>query len=350
MSVEKLEAYADIKVIEDLSSVPEHIRNQLEEGDMLIKAQTLTTDFLPEPWLKTLAKDSLNNRVLWRHKDPESVEKGHVYGRTLSAEVKANKKGKLGIESYERLFKGISPDCPQEKLKKWVKLKYEKGEDVGISKGFIVYRDKNGNIYRVFALEDSITHIPACKDCITNEVFQMEDEKKILESKDKEIEALQSELDQAKLQLEEKGKEFNNLKVKLEELEAIVETKETEKLSLEDRVIALKDEMKKLEVHWEEKLESIKKEPYLVKLEKLEDPEIFDLIKSKDAKWLKERLEKKEKETNGGQVITKSLSEEKKELEGEEDKVKNVGIEAFRNNPNLQALIKEMETKGTEWY
>ena len=90
--------------LSEQKELPQEILNQLEEGDMLLKARSIHEKFLPEPWLTKLADDSVKQRVLWRHRDPEDKEKrGFIYGRNVHNEVKDG-----FIESYYRIFGAFS--------------------------------------------------------------------------------------------------------------------------------------------------------------------------------------------------------------------------------------------------
>ena len=330
MTENKIEQEFEINKLEDKSSVPELIRKHLKEGDMLLSAYTLNTDFLPTKWLVELAKDSYNQRVVWRHKDPEMG--GRFYGRNIGNEV-IEHDGKDTIKSHYRIFGGPE-DSWNDKLQKYVKLKLEAGEPAGISKGFIVNRcPKNGEITRVFALEDSITYKPKCKACITTEVFQMEDKDKL--EKQMEIKQLQDELNSAKLQLEERESAFDEMKLKIEKFEADLEAKDEEKKSVEDKLIDVSNTLKKLEA----KLVDQERAPYIAKLEELEKTKgsmlVFGIMKDRKITEIEERIEELKKLENGTQVVTKTLKQEAKEAnesDDDDEKPKDVGIKAFSNN------------------
>lgn len=344
MNIEKVEQECSLEIYEDHKSVPQEIAAKAEEGDLLIKSESLTPEFLDSPWMKVLANDSVNQRFLWRHRDPENPEvRGIPYGRILSAKI--NEKGNM--ESWYKILKKLSDDDPYDKLQTWVKKRTKKGQKVGISKGYIVNRDKNGNIIRVFALEDSITYKPKVKQALVQEVIQMEGDKekdkKTVEKEDKEIGKLTKELDEAKLQLEQKDEVLKNLEAKIVEFEAVVKGKETEKKTLEEKLIELSDSLDKMNANFDGyKLEANKK-PYLDRLKELEDPTIFEIIQDKDVEWLKKRLEDKEKEADAPRITTKSLDQEQLEAEEEELKAKDIGNQAFRNNPKVQAMVAKYE-------
>lgn len=355
MAIEKLEEECTFEILEDLSKVPEHIRNQLKPGEQLAIAETLNTNFLPKDWLEILAEDSKNQRVLWRHKDPENPKvRGHVYGRVIEENVVPYDEEKYKIKSYNRIFDGPE-GSPQMDLQEY--LRTAKPKDSGWSKGFIVNRNKNGDIYRVFALENSVTFKPACKRCKTQEVIQMESK----EEYENKIKELQTKLNDAKLQLEAKDKSLNDLEQRVGKIDTLLASKDDEKLSLEDRVIGLMDKLNS----FESKFEYLKVKPILDQLRELEDPEVFKFYedgKSREEKWLLVRLEKKKKELAGAaaSVETKTLDEETKEqLEKDDDKPKKLGLEVFRNNPALLKKIGAMkaedkiiglETGDGAWY
>jgi chromosome segregation ATPase len=167
----------------------------------------------------------------------------------------------------------------------------------------------------------------------------MEGEEKVSTLKE-EIAKLREQLDGAKLQLEQKDAAFVKLEGKVNEYESLIESSKTEKLSLEERIIELSDSVKKFEAQFV----YLEKKPYLEQLKELEDPEIFEMEKDKSVEWLKARLEKVKKEKDGPQVQTKTLEDEKAELEDTDNKEKEVPFaSAFRNNPTLAKEIASMK-------
>lgn len=354
--IEKLEEDFKYELVENQDEIPEEIREKVKPGELLVVGETLNTDFLPKEWLEELAKDSENQRILWRHKDPENPEhRGQVYGRVIKEVVVPDEKNpnEHKIKSYNRIFDG--PDgSPQKDFQAY--LKTAKPEDAGWSKGFLINRDKkNGDIYRVFALENSVTFMPAYKQSKTTEVIQMES-KEEYESKIKE---LQDKLNDAKLQLEAKDKALEDLNERVSKIDTLIASKDDEKLSLEDKVIGLVDQLN----NFEAKFDYLQKKPYLDQLAELEDPAVFEFYKdgkSRDEPWLKKRLETlKGKDNGAAKVVTKTLDEEGKEQLEDEPEPKKLGMEVFRNNPDLLKKIGAMkaqdnkfglETKDGAWY
>lgn len=353
--IEKLEEDFKYELVENQDEVPEDVKEKVKPGELLVVGETLNTDFLPKDWLEELANDSENQRILWRHKDPENPEhRGQVYGRVIKEVVVPDEKNpnEYKIKSYNRVFDGPE-GSPQKDFQAY--LKTAKPEDAGWSKGFLVNRNKNGDIYRVFALENSVTFMPAYKQSKTTEVIQMES-KEEYESKIKE---LQTKLNDAKLQLEAKDKALEDLNQRVSKIDTLIATKDDEKLSLEDKVIGLVDQIK----NFEAKFDYLQKKPYLDQLAELEDPQVFEFYKdgnSRDEKWLKKRLEDlKKKAAGAATVVTKTLDEDGKEQLEEEPSPKTLGMEVFRNNPDLLKKIGNMkandakvglETKDGAWY
>ena len=353
--IEKLEENFSFNIIENELDIPEDIRGKLQPGDLLVIGESLNTNFLPEKWLKILAEDSQNQRVLWRHKDPENPEhRGQVYGRVLKEIVIPDVKNpdEYKIKSYNRVFNG--PDgSPQNDFQEYLKTAQPK--DSGWSKGFLINRDKNGDIYRVFALENSVTFKPACKQCKTTEVIQMESK----EEYESRIKELQAKLNDAKLQLEAKDDALEKLVTRVSKIDTLLASKDDEKLSLEDKVIGLVDQLKTFET----KFDYLQKKPFLDQLAELEDPAVFEFYKdgkSRDEAWLKKRLEDLKKKAGGAAtVVTKTLDKEGKEQLEADDVPKPLGMEVFRNNPDLLKKIGAMktedakiglETKDGAWY
>jgi len=353
--IEKLEEDFTFELIENQDDIPEDIRDKIQPGEMLVVGDTLNTNFLPKDWLEKLAEDSQNQRVLWRHKDPENPEhRGQVYGRVLKEIVVPDEKNpdEYKIKSYNRVFDG--PDgSPQKDFQEY--LKEARPEDSGWSKGFLINRDKNGDIYRVFALENSVTFKPACKQCKTTEVIQMESK----EEYEVIIKELQAKLNDAKLQLEAKDSALETLNTRVSKIDTLLASKNDEKLSLEDKVIGLVDQLKT----FEDKFDYLQKKPYLDALAELEDKDVFDFYKdgkTRDESWLKKRLEDlKKKAAGAATVVTKTLDKEGKEQLEADDIPKQLGMEVFRNNPTLLKKIGAMktedakiglETKGGAWY
>lgn len=320
MSKQKTEKMA----LELPSETPSEFADKLEDGDMVVKARSLHKKFLPEPYLTKLAEDSVNQRVLWRHRDPENPEdRGRVYGRVLKAEAKDD-----FIESYYRIFGG-SEDSPEAKIQELIKSQLEAGDPIGISKGYLTQSDKNGT-KRVLSLEDSITYKPACKACKTEEVItQME------EDLDKKIKKLQEELNDTKLQLEEKEAQESKYKEKLDELEAKVETKEStieeerDKVNkMEDKKTQLEDKLLKLSEEFQEfkaQKEAEKRKPLIDEIFKYEQSEILkDVYQDMSINKLEEHLEEVKGKHSQPQVTVTELEEEAKE----ELEKKDVGIKA----------------------
>ena len=320
------------------------IVNQLEKGDMLLKARSIHEKFLPEPWLTKLAEDSVKQRVLWRHRDPEDKDKrGFVYGRNIHNVVKDG-----FIESYYRIFGG-KDGTPEDKLQKLIKLKLEAKEPIGISKGFLKRLDKNGDIARVISLEDSITYKPQCERCITQEVLVEMEEKELKE----QIEKLTQELDNTKMQLEttneqleSKDTEIETIKsefsVKLEAIETKVGTKDAEKEQFEEKYVKLKDEFNTFKITYEAE----KKQPYIDELYKLEkDDDLLEIYPTWDEKKLAERLVKKKLKANAAKVMITSLEEEKMKVEKELYE-KDVGLQALKGwNPEYIKIMENLEAQ-----
>jgi hypothetical protein len=343
MTLEKFEQECTFEILEDTKSVPKHILDQVQPGELLVVGETLNSNFLPKKWLDVLAKDSKNQRVLWRHKDPENPEvRGHVYGRIIEESVIPYGDEEYKIKSYNRIFNG--PDgSPQKDLQEY--LIKAKPKDSGWSKGFIVNRAKNGDIYRVFSLENSVTFKPACKRCKTQEVIQMESK----EEYEIRIKELQTKLNDAHLQLEAKDTALTALEARVGKIDTLLASKDDEKLSLEDKVIGLIDQLKSFET----KFEFMQVKPIIDQLRELEDPEVFKFYedgKSRDEAWLIARLEKKKKEKTGAaaSVVTKTLDEESKEQNEGDDKPKKLGLEVFRNNPALLKKIGAMKAEDAK--
>jgi hypothetical protein len=331
MPEEKIEEKFTLELVQD---VPERFRDKLKPGDMLINARSIHNTFLEQPWQSELAKDSLNNRLLWRHRDPENPKlQGLVFGRNLEETV-----GDDGFSnSWYRVFGGPE-DGSEIKMQKLIKLRHESGDPIGISKGFIKHYDKNGEIRRVVALEDSITYKPQCNQCTTQEVIiQMEDEIK------EQIEKLQKELNDTKLQLEVKDKtlaekedtmkkletERGVFKDKLDELESKLNASKDEKTSMEEKFVELSDAFKKF------KLESLsaQKTPIIDKILQYEDTSMKDILRDVYLGWEIKKLEGRLEEVNiksqEATILTKTLDKERKEAL-ESFKTKDVGMGALQ--------------------
>jgi len=350
MTDEKIEQTFEFRILEDMSGIPDSVKAKFKKGDMFLRADSLTTDFLPEKWLNELSDDSINNRLIWRHRDPELG--GRYYGRNVFNQVidgTGDNEGKKVIDSIYRVFGGAE-DTPSEKLQRYIKLKNEHGHPVGISKGFIVNKcPKNGEILRVFALEDSITYIPKCKTCLTNEVYTMENLNKIDE---KEIKKLQDELNSAKLQLEEKDVTVDEMKTKIEKFESDVNATEAEKKSLEDKLVAVSDSLKKLEA----KLVNQERAPFIARLKESEKSKlVFEIMKDRPIAEIEKRILENLAAQEGAQIVTTTIEEEKAKLE-DGQKPDAVGISALRNNPILAKSVAEVKKNDAElnlegvWY
>lgn len=350
MPEKKLEEQFKLELVDN---VPEHLKDQLEPGDMLVRALSLHKIFLEEPWQSKLAKDSLNNRLIWRHKDPENPEhKGFVYGRNLGETVLEN-----GFsESWYRVFGGIE-DGPEMKMQKLIKLSQDLGDPIGISKGFIKHYDKNGEIRRVVALEDSITYKPQCSQCITQEVVIQMEEKEMIE----EIKKLQQELDDTKLQLEAKDKTITDneetvskletertaFKDKLEELESKLTDSKDVKTALEGKFVELSDAFKKF------KLESITaaKSPLIDQILEFEDSSMKEVLREiylgMEVVKLEERLNEVKSKDNQAKIMVRSIEDDRKmALEKFKGNTKDIGMSALTGlEKGDMDIAKEIEAE-----
>jgi len=338
MSEEKLAEKVTLESINAINSVPQHILDKIKPGEMLLKARTLHAKFLPEPWLSRLAEDSENQRILWRHDDPEAPKfHGYVFGRVLESKVQNE-----FIESYYRIFGG-GEDSKEMALQKLIKLKFEAGDPIGVSKGFIKYLDSNREIRRVISLEDSITYIPKCKSCKTIEVKLEMDEKEL----EIQIKKLQDELNVSNVKLEEKDSAIGDYETKLKkfeakvsEFEAKVKAKDSEKESLEDKVLALSDSVKTLN----KKLEYESKKPLIEEIVKFEqDEDLVDIYKSWGLEKLEARLTKVKEKYKEPQIQVKSLDDARKESM-EREGAADVGNKAFKGaDMEFMTMLKTIE-------
>jgi hypothetical protein len=354
MTKEKLEEKFTLEVVQ---SVPERFRDKIKPGEMLINAHSIHKTFLEQPWQTELAVDSLNNRLLWRHRDPENPAlQGLVFGRNLEETV-----GDDGFsDAWYRVFGGPE-GSPEKTIQKLIKLRHDVGEPIGISKGFIKHYNKNGEIRRVVALEDSITYKPQCNQCTTQEVIiQMEDKDKVIKE---QIDKLQEELNDTKLQLEAKDKtiaekdetmktletERSSFKDKLDELESKLNSTKDEKSSMEDKFVQLNDAFKKF------KLESLtaQKTPIIDKILIHEDSSMKDVLRDIYLGYttvkLEERLEEVEIKSQEATILTKTLDKERNEAL-DNLKAKDVGMNALQvkgNNLKMaEAVELEMKAEG----
>jgi len=353
------EEKTDIKYkLEFIGDVPEHLASELEPGDILIKATSLHNKFLEEPWQSKLAKDSRNNRLLWRHRDPEHPKwQGLVFGRNLQETVLDD-----GFsESYYRVFGGPE-DSPYDKMQKLIKYRLELDEPIGISKGFIKHYDKNGEISRVIALEDSITYKPQCNQCLTQEVIIQMEEKEMKEL----VKKLQQELNDTKLQLEAKDKSIAEkdetltkleaervvFKDKLDELEAKHTASRDEKSVLEEKFVELSDAFKKF------KLESIKavKTPLIDQILEFEDSSMKEVLRDiylgMEITKLEERLTEVKSKENQAKIMVRDIEDDRKmAYEKFKGKTKDVGMSALaglkKDDRDIAAQIEaEMKAEG----
>lgn len=352
------EAEYSVEIIKNQEDIPERFKDRVKKGEMLLKARSLTTDFLPLAWLEELARDSHNHRVLYRHKDPESEKnRGRVYGRILESEIAKfegdDGKQKQAIDKWYRIFGDTEMD---KKLQEYILKTHERGNPIGISSGYIKSK-KNGKIVRVLHLEDSITHKPECIQCVTQEVIELEKKDENMSDNeqieaDEEIKALQDELDNYKLQLEEKDGLVKKLEEKVGEFEGIVEKGEEEKLTLEDKLLKLNDKLTETKSSFEAEIEAIRKAPVLEQIKKLEkglglyQEDIYEFESKRSQEWLSNRLDELKTKDAEPKITTTSLEEERAKLESEEEE-KDIGTKiALRNNPKLAQRIAQLQKEG----
>lgn len=322
-----------------------------EKGDTILSAIASNEDFLPLKWLKYVAKDSINQRFIWRHSDPEKPRDkmtDEVFGRVIQCEVKDVKRKNSLLVDY-RLF-NLTPN--HKNLIKLIKLRNEVEDPFGISLGYQVYKDKETDeILHIVVLEHSITPIPKCVKCTTidikESVVQMEKE-------------LEKELRDKIAELEDT---LNGKASKVEELEAKVVTFEEE---IKEKSNSIKtseeqfEESKKLILSLKDEVSDLKrdlilkeKKPVITEIFELEQDE--DLLKFYESMSIEELEKRREKikAKHDGKPIVKTLKQsrdetianeelEKKEKESLEESVKILA----KTNPEMKKLYLEMKEKG----
>ena len=278
-------------------------------------------DRLPENALKKLEDRVMNLPVFWRHQNPVEDKYSHQieYGRVVW--VKS-----LEDSSYciVRLHKGSSnpfADVKRKALARLIKLSIETGTQIGLSLTYQKVAEDD-----IYPYEVSVTPWPACKSCVIN---MEEDEKNKLNKLS--LEELQKILEARVIELESKEKENK-------ELNKLTETMKQEKLSLEDKVKKLEDEVatfkaentkligENTELH--EKIEKLEAEivnerrkPFIEKVKKLDKDELFDdeTLKTFSIEKLEELGKKLENRSETAKIKVTTMEETVKKAKSEKD-------------------------------
>lgn len=322
-----------------------------EKGDTILTAIASNADFLPFRWLKYAAKDSINQRLIWRHSDPENRREemtDEVFGRIITCKVKSVEENPSLYTEY-KLF-DFTED--QRSLIELIKKRNEVEDPLGISMGYLKYTDKETDeIKHITVLEHSITPIPKCKVCKTIDIKES-----VVKMEEKELKKLKDKIAELEDELNGKSTKIEELESKVVVFEEEIKGKDGEikvsKSNFEESktmILSLKDEITELK----KDLILKEKKPIIVKIYEWEqDDDLLKFYETMEIKELEARLVKVKK-AREGKPIVKSLSKsrdeiiedeelEKKEKETREESIKSLA----KTNPEIAKILKEMEEKG----
>ncbi|MEE9438986.1 MAG: hypothetical protein V3V14_08310 [Saprospiraceae bacterium] len=305
-------------------------------------AKALSKNFENEDGRCTLAKDSINKHLIWRHQHP--VESGnfetHIYGKIVDAWLEgAEKEIFAKYEVY-----GHTED--HLKLREIIKERIKVGDPLGISMRYRKYFDDivNEIVNHYDVLEHSGTPFPACSNCksIDFEVIEMTNEnenkepelsKEDLDKSLEKIKDLEEQLNSKTKILEDAKLEMETLKEKMTVTDKELEKKKIDEQSLEDQVKDLRKEVEFLST----------KKPILDKILEVKDLDERELefLKAQDYAYLKGKYEDYSKEAVKPHVKSQedSANESKDKME-EELEQKEVAFEQFTKLLNLKKKDK----------
>lgn len=316
-----------------------------EEDKVTFTAKSITKDFVCEPGLRALAKDSVGRSLIWRHEHPMEYSVQHIYGKILDCRAEDGYMvTKYGVYNHTNEHK---------KFIDVLKKRDEIGKPLSISLRFRTYYNEMGEAVHFDVFEHSATPTPACKECkIIDLQFEESkmDEKELEETKN-EIKKLEQELTKKDKSLEKLETTVEELKSELiskdESLEKATEEKDklTEKiLEFQDKLMEQSKAIKKLEKDREmDEIMPLVNELILEDGNEMQD--VYLMVAKDDSKPLEERKEffTKRLEKVKGQVmaVTETLEEtakksfQEKELEMSEDEFKAKAKKALTHNKQL---------------
>jgi len=283
-----------------------------EDDKFFFEARSISEDFACEYVMKILAEQSPGNPLIFRHRHPAGNDSKviPIFGRVNKSWIALEENKRFMRSEYRVPLKAPNGKDLEENIifAKWVEKSANESDPVGISLQYTV-KYENGVAYWADIVEHTGTHYPACKDCLSvpkSEVVALEDQEKItldsLEGKtSQELETMLEKLTLEKGELEEKIVALeNDLEGAHEEkknLEASISSEQStrvllEKLSKDFTVLKRKFEEQAAELVFERSDEK-KLIDAIVELEGV--PEFGSVYKS----WTKEKLEARKKELEG---------------------------------------------------
>jgi len=317
------------------------------EDTYTFTAKSITKDFVCEPGLERLAKDSPGKHLVWRHEHPVNPNyiENHIYGRVLESQAEDG--------HFISKYQGYKHTQAHKKVLEIIKKRNEIEQPLSISIRYRQYGPDEKPIH-FDIIEHSLTPTPACKECV---ILDIKNESEIMDEKE-----LQKKLDEiAKLEdeLTLKTKKLEQMESKIVSLEEAVETKEKElegekgeKKKLLDQMLEFTDklnEQKKMIDSLNEGLRLKEIEPLISKLIELDGKNMESLYRMKakaslakdeefeeTKKFFEGRIKERESEITSAvpKDLMETALENQRDEELEDDKTKQIRDKrAFANMP-----------------
>ena len=302
-------------------------------------AKSITKDFVCEPGLDRLAKDSPGKHLIWRHEHPiiPKYNSTHIYGRVLESKVD---EGAI-ISTYE--VYGHTPE--HLKARRDIEKRFEAKEPISISMRYRQYGEKDPIHFDV--VEHSLTPTPACKECVALDILNESDNMtKTQEDLMKEIKELEDELTKKDKLYEELESKVVVIEKKLEESIKDIESKETEieteksdKDKILEKILELNDKLGKQNTVMDKLQEDIAMkdvEPLINSLVELDGKEMNDIY------WMKAKQSYKE----GKEAFDEALEFFKKRVSEKESAVHALTTDLDSTAKDAQIKDEELEDEA----
>jgi len=327
-----------------------------DEDTYTFTAKSVTKDFVCEPGLKRLSRDSPGKHLVWRHEHPVNPKytKNHIYGRVLESKTEDG----YFISKYQ----GYKHTPAHMKALEIIKKRDEINNPLSISIRFRQYGSDENPIH-FDVIEHSLTPTPACEECV---ILDIKNESEIMDEKElkqklEQIAKLEDELTLKNTKLEQMENKIVSLEKSIEKAEETVETKDkeledisNEKKELLEQVLTFSDklnEQKNMIDSLNEGLKLKEVEPLITKLIELDGKNMESLYRMKAKNSLKEDKEFeetkkffesriKERETEITSAVPKDLSETALEAQIREEELEDEKLgkqrdrKAFANMPD----------------
>lgn len=304
--------------------------------DNIIEFIAVTEKYVPKEILPNLAKWGVNQPIIYRHEHPAKGWGGQILGRTIKAKVVeiddlAVLKGKAQMFNNTEM---------QRMALEYIGLMEEEKTPIQISIGYQEFLSE-GKVVDAQIYEYSLTHIPVCKECVVSigETEMEETKQKELEDKISKGENTINELQEALDSMSGKNKNLTDSNTELE----------TKIHEYEEKYVAQKDEVSKLNTRVQELEDGMRFATIKPKVDEIvklyEDPDLYTYFKAKSLEkdgetWLDKKLEEKKKKSHPAAIATETIKELQGEV-GQRDKEEVVKLNTLEAQKFINSSVKD---------